>query len=554
MVPLQSQESSVTVCLHRQSEYLWSENRSLSSDTIERKESSLVSQNSESTCSYSVAKTRSRRVSLVPFVEQKILISLGTASICLFIFFIAILGGCLIGISVQSTLNSNSLQNGRAESTRAKLLNLTQSSSQLLIQVSRSSIDSLVSQIFSVVNDKVICSIDKYISLAEQCVGQMAFAWSKGHLDGSDLDLTYATLWDFQQQFPDVASFNLADAVHGNFVSVRNLLGGTFEVDLKNTTGSTCSICQAGATGSNKYYYYVAEPYQRTGFVFFKTGQYNALIRPWYLAEAAGNGSGRWAELSGFSSGINVGSSAGKLVHDRHGAPLGVVNSDLELSLLSRYLIEVREDLVNSTASIGPVEHALAAEQLHIALVNHLGLLVGTSTTDSTAALVDGAAQPVTWYAAMALGSMRDGLSAVNTTFGGDWGRALDAGYRTYQTGPGGGLFVSSKPYSSAWGLRLLVVGVCPRLVYRGPFDDAIAGTEAQVASPRLVGSRGRVRGRGSRTRSLAFLPGLRSALSDDCAVGGGAGGRHHGGDAGVHRRAVGGGACQPGHNPGRAT
>jgi hypothetical protein len=413
------------------------------------------------------------------------LISLGTASVCVFIFFILILGG----ISVQSTLYSNRLQNGRAESTRHKLLKMTQSSTQLLIQVSDTSIDLLAQEVFRVVNDKVLCAIDKYIRMAELCVGQMAFAWSKGRLDGSNLDLTYTTLWDFQQQFPDVASFNLADATHGNFVSVRNLLDG-FEVDLKNASGATCSVCEPGALGSDKYYYLAARPYQRSGLTRFKHAPYDARSRAWYLAEAAGNGSGRWAELSGFSSGINVGSSAGMLVLDRAGAPLGVVNSDLQLSLLSRYLVEVRDDLVNGTLQIGAAEHALASAQLHIALVNHLGLLVGTSTNDSIAVLVGGAAQPVAWDVAVAMPSLRAGLAAVNATFGGDWGHALRAGYRTYRTvGPGGTLFTSSKPYQSAWGLQLVVVSVCPPLVYRGPFADAIAATKAQV--PREPGSRG---------------------------------------------------------------
>jgi hypothetical protein len=357
------------------------------------------------------------------------------------------------------------MQNNKAEGTRIKLLNLTQSSNALLIKVSENSIDLLVQEVIRVVTDKLLCAIDRYISRAELCVGQMAFAWSKGRLSGSDLDLTYATLWDFQQQFPDVASFNLADAAHGNFVSVRNLLDG-FEVDFKNTSNATCSVCEPGALGADKYYYRATRPYQLTGLARFKHAPYDARTRPWYIAEAAGGGRGRWAELSGFSSGINVGSSAGQLVLDAAGAPLGIVNADLQLSLLCRYLVDVRDALVNGTAAVGPAEHALAAAQLHLALVDRLGQLVGTSTNDSTAVLVAGAAQPVAWNAAVTTPSLRAGLAAVAAAFAGDWAAALGAGRGAHAAeGPGGaGLFVSATPYESAWGLRLLLVCVCPKV------------------------------------------------------------------------------------------
>jgi hypothetical protein len=225
-------------------------------------------------------------------------ISVGTVSVASFLFFILVLAASLIGISVQSAISSSKMQDQCAEDLRSKLLNLTNTSNSLLIDVSTYSIDLFVETVFSIITDNILSAVQTYVENAEFAVTQMAFSWTKGHLDGFDITKSYDILWDFQQLFPQVVSFSITDSTQGNFLTLTNLDDGSYEVDIRNTTGSRCSICQPGALGTDKYYYLLSYPYQMAGFKLIKHKRYDPRVRDWYLAAVAGNGSGCHAQLA----------------------------------------------------------------------------------------------------------------------------------------------------------------------------------------------------------------------------------------------------------------
>ena len=350
------------------------------------------------------------------------------------------------------------------------------------------SIEMFVDEIFSLANGRVLDAVDRYISNAEFCVDQMAFVWRKVQFDCADLDKANEILWDFQQQFPNVASFNFADDVQGNYVGISNLPSGEYAMELRNASAAAhCSLCLPGALSTDKYYFVASKPYaSASDLALLKHSPYDPRSRPWYIAAAAGNGTGRWSAPYAFSSGLAVGSTAGRLVRARGGAALGVVLSDLEFSLLSRLLAEIRAGLVNSTRRIGAAAHALAERELHVAVLDASGVVIGVSTNDSAVLVAAGAApRPAPWPAVIRSPSLRAGLELVNASVGGDWGAVLERGYSAYGGGgeDGGPVFATTRGYASAWGLRLVVVTVCPPLVYRGPFRDAIAGAAARAAN-----------------------------------------------------------------------
>lgn len=396
-------------------------------------------------------------------------------------------------ISGITTAKANRDQNKAIEEIRTRLLNLTEFSTNQLLEVSSDSTRILVDEIFELVNEKLIQSASQYLKEAQNSVLQMAMAWETGDLDAADLETTLRRLWNVLLLYPSVSQVGFADATTGNVVTINRVPNSPYVIGLQNSTPSSCQICSPGASAAYKYYFAADRPGQRTDLQFLTRKPYRAQGRDWYLAALLAGGRGAWSGVYPFTSGLGVGCAAVQLVRGPAGGALGVVTADIDLTFMTGFL---RNEVSRLLSFVPAPDRPLATAGLAIAVVDRQGTLLASTTNDSVTAPADGAALPVHWSQAVKNPWLRRGIEAVNSSLQGNWSAApaaaraerradFAAAVPVVGQGPAGeGELLAGAirvDDSDGWGLGVVVVVVCPRDVYRGPTLRAMAATEARV-------------------------------------------------------------------------
>ena len=118
------------------------------------------------------------------------LFSISTAFVTIFLFFVAILGASLMGVSVTYSAASNELLTEGGNQAQYIYMSLVKESNKRLVNASNSSILELTKIISLQINERVISDVIAYTGMCQFSVSQMANMMSSGEMEEADMDYT----------------------------------------------------------------------------------------------------------------------------------------------------------------------------------------------------------------------------------------------------------------------------------------------------------------------------------------------------------------------------
>ena len=397
--------------------------------------------------------------------------SISTVFVSIFLILVAILGACLIAVSMKFSSDTNQLETEGSNQALQTYMDLLNFSNSRLINASNFSVDVLTTLILEQVNYRVATAIQAYTGTCQFCVSQMAEMLETGELSTADMDYNIKRMWRLYRDFPSVSSlYFTAAAVDNHIAFLRSTTALT--IAIRDTDGTVCRECLKGNSNLTEMYFgpnTTSLVLNNSSLIWTGTSlQYEPTERPWYTVGLAGQGSNRWTAPYAFAQGDNIGITASREARGRNGETLGVAASDLTLSDMSTFILALKLQLDTHYA----VDNNVAGEGFQMALVDEGGSLLATSTGDALSS--NGA--PLGWREAIGSPNMRAALEIVSAACGGNWSALLDdaaAGAAPGQTklriypANRSDLLVSSLPYDDGCGLRVVLLSAVPVAMYR---------------------------------------------------------------------------------------
>ena len=428
------------------------------------------------------------------------IVSIRTAFVGVFVFFVLLLGVGLISISTNYSAESNLLQNNGASEIQAALIGLLNSSNKQALSIARSAVSDLVVVILEQAALRAQTALANMADVTDASATELADKWLRAGTPAqpADLDTVLAAMWSNLILFPAVSRIRYADhsiPALTSYLSLTRLSNGKgFLVEVMPSAAAACSFCPPGALAESAYTFMASSPGPLAAMTLVGSGPYDPLDAAWYSLAGPGGRTGLIRSETPGSAVAALAVTAARLVVNASGVVQGVVAAEVPAVQASSFLAVIKRQLIARLAAAQRI--SAAAGQIDLTVVDQNGVVVATSAASAAAAVGQ------TWAAAAAAGLLseaaRAGLRTVSDHWAGNWSRLLadtaaggDYGYLDGGGGGGGGLttyanadmLVGSMGLVDGRGLRLVVVAAAASAVYGGPVDAALRGAMDQVTN-----------------------------------------------------------------------
>ena len=217
--------------------------------------------------------------------------SISTGFLSIFLIFVAILGSCLIAVSIKFSSDTNLLQTQCRDQALQTYTDLLNFSNSRLINASSVSVDELTTLILEQVNFRVAAAVQTYTATCQFCVSQMAEMLETGELSLKDMDTNLKRMWRLYGDFPTVSSLYFTAAVEDNHIAFLRSATG-LSIGIRNTAGTICHECLLGNSNLTDIYSgpdTTSPVWKLSSLEWTGTSLvYEPSKRPWYIAGLAG--------------------------------------------------------------------------------------------------------------------------------------------------------------------------------------------------------------------------------------------------------------------------
>ena len=427
------------------------------------------------------------------------IVSIRTAFVGVFVFFVLLLGVGLISISTNYSAESNLLQNNGASEIQAALIGLLNSSNKQALSIARSAVSDLVVVILEQAALRAQTALANMADITDASAAELADKWLRAGTpaQSADLDTVLAAMWSNLILFPAVSRLRYADhsiTALTSYLALTRLSNGTgFLVDVRPSAAAACSFCPPRALAETTYTFMASSPGPLAAMTLVGSGPYDPLDAAWYSLAGPGGRTGLIRSETPGSAVAALAVTTARMAVNASGVVQGVVAAEVPAVQASSFLAVIKRQLIARLAAAQRT--SAAAGQIDLTVVDQNGVVVATSASAA-------AAVGQTWAAAAAAGLLseaaRAGLRTVSDHWAGNWSRLLadtaaggDYGYLDSGGGGGGGLttyanadmLVGSMGLVDGRGLRLVVVAAAASVVYGGPVDAALRGAMDQVTN-----------------------------------------------------------------------
>ena len=427
------------------------------------------------------------------------IVSIRTAFVGVFVFFVLLLGVGLISISTNYSAESNLLQNNGASEIQAALIGLLNSSNKQALSIARSAVSDLVVVILEQAALRAQTALANMADITDASAAELADKWLRAGTpaQSADLDTVLAAMWSNLILFPAVSRLRYADhsiPALTSYLSLTRISNGTgFLVEVMPSAAAACSFCPPGALADTAYTFMASSPGPLAAMTLVGSGPYDPLDAAWYSLAGPGGRTGLIRSETPGSAVAALAVTTARMAVNASGVVQGVVAAEVPAVQASSFLAVIKRQLIARLAAAQRT--SAAAGQIDLTVVDQNGVVVATSAASAAAAVGQ------TWAAAAAAGLLSEaahaGLRTVSDHWAGNWSRLLAdtaaGGDYGYLDGGGGGgglttyanadVLVGSMGLVDGRGLRLVVVAAAASAVYGGPVDAALRGAMDQVTN-----------------------------------------------------------------------